>query len=111
MVIDYRAYTLHSGTVAKFMELFETEGLAPQQRILGNFMGIYRTEIGNINQVIMMFAYADAAERQRRRDQLYKDPAFQAYLAKVRPFLRDQQVSLLIPSKCNPPFGDIANAA
>lgn len=111
MVIDYRAYTMHSGGVGPFMELFEKEGLEPQVRILGNFMGIYRTEIGPINQIIMMFAYADAADRQRRRDQLYKDPAFQAYLAKVRPYLRDQEVRLLTPSKCNPPFGNFPPAA
>ncbi len=105
MIVDYRAYTLHSGTVAKFMELFENEGLEPQLRILGNFLGIYRTEVGNINEIIMMFAYEDAAERQRRRDRLFLDPAFQAYLRKVRPLLKDQEVRLLVPSKCNPPVG------
>lgn len=105
MVIDHRAYTLHAGTVTTFMELFEQEGLEPQVRILGNFMGLFRTEVGNINQIIMMFAYEDAGERQRRRELLYKDPAFQAFLVKVRPLLRDQEVRLLTPSKCNPPFG------
>lgn len=102
MIVDYRAYTLHSGTVARFLELFETEGLEPQVRILGNFLGIYRTEIGNINEVIMMFAYADANDRQQRRDALFKDPAFQAYLQKVRPLLLHQEVRMLIPSRCNP---------
>ena len=108
MVIDFREYTLRSGTVAAFMELFEEEGLEPQLRILGRFMGLYRTEIGNINQIVMMFAYEDAGDRQRRRDLLYKDPAFQAYLQKVRPFLRDQNVRLLVPSQCNPPIGQPA---
>ena len=111
MVIDFRAYTMHSGGAAVFMDLFEKEGLEPQERILGNFMGIYRTEIGNINQVVMMFAYADAGERERRRALLYKDPAFQAYLVKVRPLLKDQEVRLLTPSQCNPPFGDFASKA
>ena len=37
---------------------------------------------------------------------LFKDPAFLAYLAKVRPYLRDQEVRLLTPSACNPPIGD-----
>jgi len=41
MIIDYRAYTLHSGTVSAFMELFENEGLEPQVRICGNFLGLY----------------------------------------------------------------------
>lgn len=103
MVIDHRAYTLQPGSVPLFMSLFEQEGLEPQVRILGKFLGLFRTEIGNINQIIMMFAYEDAADRQRRRDQLYKDPAFQAFLVKVRPLLRDQEVRLLTPSKCNPP--------
>ncbi len=111
MIIDYRAYTLHSGMVGPFMELFENEGLAPQQRICGNFLGLYRTEVGNINQIIMMFAYEDLNERKRRRDQLYKDPAFAAYLSKVRPMLKDQEVRLLVPSKCNPPVAGLSFAA
>jgi hypothetical protein len=105
MIIDYRAYTMHSGGAAPFMALFENEGLEPQKRILGNFLGIYRTEVGPINQIIMMFAYQDLNDRQTRRDALYKDPAFLAYLAKVRPYLRDQEVRLLVPSTCNPPIG------
>jgi hypothetical protein len=111
MIIDYRAYTLHSGTVSAFMELFETEGLEPQVRICGNFLGLYRTEVGNINQIIMVFASQDLNDRQRRRDQLYQDPAFKAYLTKVRPFLRDQEVRLLTPSRCNPPIGELSFGA
>ena len=59
-----------------------------------------------INQIIMMFAYQDLNDRQIRRDALFKDTAFLAYLAKVRPYLRDQEVRLLAPSACNPPIGD-----
>jgi hypothetical protein len=109
MVIDHRTYTLHIGAVSTFMELFEKEGLEPQVRILGNFMGLFRTEIGNINQIIMMFGFEDAGDRQRRRDRLYLDPAFQSYLVKVRPLLKDQEVRLLIPSKCNPQFAHPLN--
>lgn len=111
MIIDYRAYTLQSGTVSAFMELFEAEGLEPQQRICGNFLGLYRTEVGNINQIIMMFAYQDLNDRQKRRDQLYQDPAFKAYLVKVRPMLRDQEVRLLVPSGCNPPIAGLSFAS
>jgi hypothetical protein len=52
-----------------------------------------------------MFAYKDAVERQQRRDLLFKDPAFLSYLQKVRPLLREQEVRMLIPSRCNPPVG------
>ena len=103
MVIDFRAYTLKVGAVQTFLELFEQEGLEPQKRILGNFMGLYRTEIGpNINQIIMMFGYADAGERERRRAALYKDPAFAAYLKKARELITAQEVRLLVAAPCNP---------
>lgn len=102
MVVDFRAYTLKVGAVREFMELFESEGLEPQRRILGNFMGLYRTEIGNVNQIVMMFGYADAGERERRRAALYKDAAFAAYLKKARELIVRQDVSLMVPAACNP---------
>ena len=103
MVIDFRAYTLKVGAVQTFLDLFEKEGLDPQKRVLGNFMGLYRTEIGaNINQIIMMFGYADAGERERRRAALYKDPAFAAYLTKARELITEQEVRLLVAAPCNP---------
>jgi hypothetical protein len=103
MVVDFRQYTLKVGAVQTFLELFEKEGLEPQRRILGNFLGLYRTEIGpNINQIIMMFGYADAGERERRRAALYKDPAFAAYLVKARDLIAAQEVRLLVAAPCNP---------
>ena len=102
MVIDFRAYTLKVGTVQSFLELFEKEGLEPQKRVLGNFMGLYRTEIGNVNQIIMMFGYADAGERERRRAALYKDAAFSAYVKKARELITAQEVRLLVAAACNP---------
>ena len=85
-----------------FLEMFEKEGLEPQKRILGNFMGLYRTEIGDVNQIIMMFGYADAGERERRRALLYKDPAFAIYLKKARDLIVKQEVRLLVAAPCNP---------
>jgi hypothetical protein len=102
MVVDFRAYTLKPGAAGTFLELFQAEGLEPQQRILGNFMGLYRTEFGDINQIVMMFGYADAGERERRRAALYRDPAFAAYLKKARELIVAQEVRLLVPAACNP---------
>ncbi len=102
MVVDFRQYTLQVGAVQAFLEMFQNEGLEPQQRILGNFMGLYRTEIGEINQIVMMFGYADTGERERRRAALYKDPAFAAYLKKARALIVKQEVRLLVAAPCNP---------
>lgn len=102
MVVDCRIYTIRVGMVQTFLDMFQKEGLEPQQRILGNFMGLYRTEIGDVNQIMMMFGYADAGERERRRAALYKDPAFAAYLKKARELIERQDVRLLVAAPCNP---------
>ncbi len=107
MVIDYRAYTFKPGTVPTFLELFERVGLPIQNRILGTqaFVGIYRTEIGNVNEVIHMWRYTDVAERAAKRALLYKDAEFMDYVAKVREIMTHQDVRLLVPSECNPTIG------
>ncbi|MFI5015350.1 MAG: NIPSNAP family protein [Hyphomicrobiales bacterium] len=104
MVVDYRAYTFRPGTVPVFMELFETVGLPIQERILGKhvFLGIYRTEIGNVNEVIHLWGYADAAERGAKRAQLYDDPEFMAYVVRARELIVSQDVRLLVASPVNP---------
>lgn len=102
MVIDFRAYTFVPGTVPDFFEMFEKEGMAVQQRILGNFIGMYRTEIGNTNEVIHMWGYEDAAQRQRLRAILAKDQEFDAYVKKARKLITNQDVRLLIPAPFNP---------
>lgn len=102
MVVDCRIYTIKVGMVQAFLDMFQNEGLEPQQRVLGNFMGLYRTEIGDVNQIMMMFGYTDAGERERRRAALYKDPAFAAYLGKARGLIEKQDVRLLVAAPCNP---------
>lgn len=98
MVVDYRAYTFKPGTIPEFLEMFEKEGLAVQKRILGNFLGIYRTEVGNINEVIHMWGYESLAERERRRALLYQDPEFMAYVVKARALITGQDVRILVKS-------------
>jgi hypothetical protein len=107
MVVDFRAYTFKPGTVPIFLELFERIGLPIQNRILGPqaFIGIYRTEIGNVNEVIHMWRYADAGERATKRALLFKDAAFLDYVAKAREMIVHQEVRLLLPADCNPRIG------
>ena len=98
MIVDYRAYTFKPGTVPVFLEMFEKEGLEVQKRILGNFLGIYRTEVGNVNEVIHMWGYENMAERERRRALLFQDAGFLDYVKRVRELITAQEVRILIPS-------------
>lgn len=102
MIIDYRAYTFRPGSIPTFYEMFEKEGLEPQQRILGNFLGMYRTDVGNVNEVIHMWGYENSGEKERRREELYKDPGFADYVVRARELITGQDVRTLIPAPFNP---------
>lgn len=102
MVIDYRGYTLVPGTVDEFLDRFERDGLEVQIRILGNFLGMFRTEIGRVNEIVHMWGYDDANQRQIRRDKLFQDPGFMDYVAKQRKLILSQDVRLLKPASFSP---------
>ena len=102
MIIDYRAYTFRPGTVPTFLKMFEEEGMEVQKRILGHFVGMFRTEVGNVNEVIHMWAYENSQEREKRRAELFQDPGFDAYVRKVRELIVNQDVRILVPPAFSP---------
>lgn len=98
MLVEERCYTTHPGKVGAYLALYEAEGLAVQQRILGRMVGYYRAEIGELNQVVHLWAYTDLAERAQRRATLLADPQFKAYLQKMLPLLVSQSSRILLPA-------------
>lgn len=98
MLVEERIYTTHPGKVGEYLALYEAEGLAVQQRILGRLVGYYRAEIGELNQVVHLWAYTDLVERQQRRAALLADPQFKAYVKKMLPLLVSQSSRILIPA-------------
>ena len=111
MIIDYRAYTFRPGTVPAFLDLFENEGMAVQQRILGNFIGMFRHETGPLNQVIHMWGYDNVAERERRRAECAADPGFQAYVKKARDMILEQDVRIIVPAAFSPDLSGLGTGA
>ncbi len=102
MFIDYRAYTLKPGTVPLFLKLFAEEGRDVQKRILGNFIGMFREEVGNTNRIIHLWGYESLDERQRRRAECAADPDFQDYVKKAREFIVEQDVRIIVPEAGTP---------
>lgn len=98
MIVEERTYTTHPGKWRDYLALFEAEGLAVQRRILGRLVGYYTTEIGELNQIVHMWAYEDLDERAERRAALLADPAFKSYVAKMLPLLQKQETRILRPA-------------
>jgi NIPSNAP len=98
MIVEQRTYTTLPGRVRDYLALYETEGLAIQKRILGRLVGYYRSEIGDLNQIVHLWAYSDLDERLQRRAVLLADPGFKAYVQKMLPLLARQESRILVPA-------------
>ncbi len=83
MIVDCRTYTLRVGTQNAFVELYERYGRAVQQRVLGEPVGWYASEIGALNQIVHLWSYRSLDERARRRAALGREPAWQSYLQRA----------------------------
>ncbi len=98
MIVEQRTYTTHPGKWRDYLALYQAEGLAIQQAILGRMVGYYTTESGPLNQIIHLWAYTDLNERAERRARLAVDPQWQAYVARMLPLLQSQESKFLTPA-------------
>jgi hypothetical protein len=65
-------------------------------------VGYFMTEIGPLNQVVHMWGYDSLDQRTERRAALGADPAWQAYVAKIRPLIITQESKILLPMPWSP---------
>ena len=63
MIVEQRTYTTHPGKWREYLALYEQEGLQIQRQILGRMVGYYYSDIGDLNQVVHLWAYEDLNER------------------------------------------------
>lgn len=104
MIVDQRTYTIRPGRLQDFVDTFATQGLPLYTRYCGTLIGYFTSESGALNQVVHLWGYADAADRDARRAALARDPAWQAYLEVSLPLLVDQESRLLGPTAFSPRF-------
>ena len=98
MIVEERTYTTLPGRWREYLALYEAEGLAIQRSILGRMVGYYTTEIGELNQIVHLWAYTDMNERADRRSQLLEHPGFKAYVQRMLPLLQRQESRILRPA-------------
>jgi hypothetical protein len=98
MFVEQRTYTTHPGKLGEYLALYLSQGLAIQQRILGRMVGYYQSEIGELNQVVHLWAYDTLDERAERRAVLLADEGFMAYVRQMLPLLVRQESRILRPA-------------
>ncbi|MEO8204031.1 MAG: NIPSNAP family protein [Betaproteobacteria bacterium] len=98
MYVEERMYMVHPGKVPEYFRLYESEGMPTQMKHLPHMVGYYVTEMGMQNLVIHMWAYDDLNQRDKCRAAMQADPAWQAYVAKIRPLLVSQETRVMKPA-------------
>ena len=104
MIIDHRTYTFRPGKVKQWVDKYEKEGLPIQQRHLGKFLGLFTTEVGNLHQVVFMWAYENMGDREQRRANMETDPAWQKFIAEIWELdvIVEQHIKILRPVSYSP---------
>ncbi|WP_420994077.1 NIPSNAP family protein [Cupriavidus sp. 30B13] len=102
MHYEMRTYTIQIGKMQEYLQHFEKEGLPVISRY-ATLVGWWYTEIGELNQVVHIWAYQSLDERIERRAALYRDPDWlERFVPKAFPMLIKQESQLLRPAAFSP---------
>ena len=102
MIFDLRTYTLRTGTVRAFLKQYEEEGYAIQCEHLGEPIAWFTTEVGDLNEIVHLWKYADMADREARRAALEQDPRWNAYRSRAGDVVLAQRNSILRSAPFSP---------
>ena len=98
MIIEMRTYTIKPGELHNFINIYDKEIRQIHTKVLGNQIGFFYTEIGNVNEVVHLYGYDSFEDRQSRREILSKSPEFLAYIGKVKSLIVDMKNQLMTPA-------------
>ena len=101
-IVEQRDYHVTTGKLTELVKLYEAEGIAVQQELLGGFLGAFTTDVGALSTYTSMWSYESYAERERRRALLQADERWQAFLAKIQPLIHTQANRILVPTSFSP---------
>ena len=102
MIVEQRDYHVFTGKLPELVRLYETEGIAIQNEVLGGLIGAFTTDIGALSTYTHMWRYADFADRQARRATLQARDDWKAFLAKIQPLIHTQHSRILLPTSFSP---------
>jgi hypothetical protein len=79
MLIEQITYVLHPGKAPALVAAYEQEGAAVIQASLGRMIAFLHAEVGGMDEVSHLWAFADAADWEERHRKLSADPAWQKF--------------------------------
>lgn len=104
MIFDLRTYTCHPGKAGDWLKLYEEKGYPVQLKYLGKPLFFTTTEIGTLNQIVHCWMFQSLADREQRRGDMEKDPAWAEYrrLSGERGYIARQEDVILKSASFSP---------
>ncbi len=102
MIYEMRTYRLKVGAVPAYLRLVEQEGITVQKGHLGELVGYFSSEIGPLNEIVHIWAYADLNDRETRRAALAGDARWQEFLPKIQALIETMDSKILKPAPFSP---------
>lgn len=100
MIYELRTYTLYPGKTAEYLQ--HMKAILPLREKYSKLVGYWTTEVGELNQIVHLWAYEDLAHRAEVRAAVAKEPEWQAFLGKIYPLILRQESKILIPTDFSP---------
>ena len=97
MIYDYRVYTFKPGKVPEYMAAVEELSVPIRAKYGIKLAGWYYSDVGELNQVVHIWAYRDYAHLEEAKAQVAKDPDWTGkYIPRVQGLLESQQTYLML---------------
>jgi NIPSNAP len=102
VIVEQRDYHVYTGQLPELVRLYQTEGIALQEELLGRLLGVFTVDVGALSTYVSLWGYDSMGEREERRARLQADARWQAFLAKIQPLIHTQQNRILVPTPFSP---------
>jgi hypothetical protein len=102
MIVEERTYHITTGKLAEVVRMYETEGIAIQEEILGNLLGWFTVDVGELSSVVSLWGYDSYATREDRRAALQTDERWRDFVGRLQPLIHTQWNRILVPTSFSP---------
>jgi hypothetical protein len=97
---ELRWYRSHPGKIGEWIN--HIKGVMPVREKYSKIVGLWQTEMGQLNEAVHLWSYHDLNERAAVRAKALQDPEWQAYLGRSLPLLLDMKSIILNPTRFSP---------
>ena len=102
MIVEERTYHVFTGRLGEAVRLYAEEGTELQQRVLGNLIGAFTVDIGDLSSIVQLWGYESLGEREQRRARLQADETWKDFLKRLTPLIHTQRNRILVPTSFSP---------